>query len=227
LGRGKQIDFLILAQATGKQAPNGIFLLNLGQNKIVMKIKLLLLPVLFLFCQTIVSQKITKMKTQGKNYIIKQALEFLNEEGVNTSEIANKNAKVMADDNTIFVHFLMGFQYKAKENVYKTYVIYVGFSDNGTQVNYGDYNPDIRKYKLTRDDERKVNLALMTKNYWELVETGCSYEIKEYQKYFEVTYQLDDAARCYQIDRTTRKVEELWHEHLEPMPIENLIEIKE
>ena len=141
------------------------------------------------------------MKQLNKNSIVNKAIEFLNKQGINTSEIIKKKAMVMADNEFVFVYFFMGFKYDVKEKLYKTYTIYVGFSDNGTQINYDDYNPNLRKYKLTIEDERKVKLTLKTDDFSKLIETGSSYEIKETKNYFEVTYQSSDAAWCYQIDK--------------------------
>ncbi len=176
---------------------------------------------------SVYSQKIEKLKKSGKKSIISEAIEFLNEEGINTSEIKKKKVRVMADNDFVFVYFSMGFKYEAKEKLYRNYIIYIGFSDNGTQVNYDDYDPTIRKYKLTPDDEAKIKLALNTDDYTRMVESGSSYEIKEEPGYFEVTYQSGDAAWCYQVDKKTKKIEELWHEHLVPEPFNDWKEIKD
>jgi hypothetical protein len=193
-------------------------------NKIVLLSLSLLLIANF---RLIHAQKVEKLKKSGKEYIVNQAIEYLNEQEVDTSEIKKKKARVMADNDFVFVYFHMGFKYEAKEKLYRNYIIYIGFSDNGTQVNYDDYDPTIRKYKLTPDDEAKIKLALNTDDYSRMIESGSSYEIKEEPGYFEVTYQSDDAAWCYQIDKKTKKLKELWHEHLAPPPFEDLKEIKE
>ncbi len=172
------------------------------------------------------AQKIKEMKDHGKDYIIKQAIEFLNKQGVNTTEIAKKKANVMADEKFVFVNFYMGFKFQTKEKTYNTYTVYIGFSDNGTQVNYNDYDPTIRKYKLNIEDRKKIEFALNIDDYSKIIETGDSYEIKEKKEYFEVTYQSLDAAWSYQIDKKTKKIKELWHEHLIPPPADGFIEIK-
>lgn len=166
------------------------------------------------------------MKEQGKDYIVKQAIQFLNKQGVNTSEIVKKKVRVMTDEEFVFVYFYMGFMYEVKEKMYKTYTIYVGFSNNGAQINYNDYDPTIRKYKLTEKDKGKIALALNIYNYSKISEITDSYQIKEKKEYFEVTYQSSDAAWCYQIDKNSRKIKELWHEHLVPPPNNGFIEIK-
>ncbi len=186
-----------------------------------------LIFVLILIMEPVYSQKVEKLKKSGKGSIVNQAIEYLNEKGVNTSEIKKKKARVMADNDFVFVYFYMGFKYEAKERFYQTYTIYIGFSDNGTQVNYADYNPDNRKYKITLEDERKINLALNRTDYSKMIEAGSSYKIKEEPTYFEITYQSDDTARCYQIDKKAGKVKELWYEHLVPEPFNDLKEIKE
>jgi len=187
---------------------------------------LLLVLCTSIFLKPVYSQKIEKMKELDKVSIVKHAIEYLEKQDINTVEIKKKNTKVMANDEFIFVYFYMGFKFEKKEKLYKTYTLYIGFSDNGTQINYNDYNPNRRKYKLNQSDRRKIKLALNNEDYSKLIETGSSYEIKEKRTYFEVTYQADDAAWCYQIDKKTRKITEQWHEHLVAPPPDNYKEIK-